>query len=181
MSDRRDDYKIGYGKPPRHTQFRKGQSGNPKGRSKGVVNFRTDMLEELSEKVTVNEGGKPKQVTKQRAFVKRMTNNAIQGNARSETTLLNALDRSNLIDNDDVNAKPLNDDEQSMLERWFVRRLRDDGAIEGRSDQGDRSRSKGEDTTGKDLDRAGAPVGQKLPFNPPLSAAAEIGRSKRRG
>ncbi len=180
MSDRRDDYKIGYGKPPRHTQFRKGQSGNPNGRSKGVVNFKTDMLEELSEKVTVNEGGKPKQVTKQRAFVKRMTNNAIQGNPRSETTLLNALDRSNLIDNDDVNAKPLNDDEQSMLERWFARRLRDGGAIEDRSDQGDGNRSKDDDTTGKDLDLAGAPVDPNLPIIPPSAAAADRSKPKRR-
>jgi hypothetical protein len=29
-------YDVGYGKPPLHTRFRKGQSGNPKGRSKGT-------------------------------------------------------------------------------------------------------------------------------------------------
>lgn len=40
---------IGYKKPPRHTRFRKGQSGNPKGRPKGTQNLKTDLAEELSE------------------------------------------------------------------------------------------------------------------------------------
>jgi hypothetical protein len=32
MSDTESDYKVGPGKPPLHTRFKKGQSGNPRGR-----------------------------------------------------------------------------------------------------------------------------------------------------
>ena len=37
------DHDAGYGKPPRHSRFKKGQSGNPKGRPRGSRNFSTDL------------------------------------------------------------------------------------------------------------------------------------------
>jgi hypothetical protein len=55
-----DDYPVGYGKPPASTQFRKGQSGNRSGRPKGTNNLKTDLLEELREKVTLKEGERTK-------------------------------------------------------------------------------------------------------------------------
>jgi hypothetical protein len=49
-------YQVGYGKPPKHTQFKLGESGNPQGRSKGTKNLKTDLAEELCEKIVVHEG-----------------------------------------------------------------------------------------------------------------------------
>lgn len=82
------DYKIGYKKPPKHTQFQKGQSGNPKGRPKGVKNIATDIKEELEEFVTITEGGQSFQVTKQRALIKSLLVKATQGNVSAAQTLL---------------------------------------------------------------------------------------------
>jgi hypothetical protein len=49
------DYEVGYGKPPRQTRFKQGQSGNVQGRPRGSKNLTTVMLKELSEKVTISE------------------------------------------------------------------------------------------------------------------------------
>lgn len=49
-----DDYEVGFGKPPKHTQFEKGRSGNPKGRPKGSKNIPMLVREIFDEKVLVN-------------------------------------------------------------------------------------------------------------------------------
>ena len=45
------DHDAGYGKPPRHSRFKKGQSGNPKGRPRGGRNFSTDVKATLEEPI----------------------------------------------------------------------------------------------------------------------------------
>ena len=70
---------IGYGHPPVNTRFKKGQSGNPKGRPKGSRSFATILDRELRERVVINEGGRRKTVTKLQAAVKQVTNKAASG------------------------------------------------------------------------------------------------------
>ena len=49
-----DDYTIGYRKPPRHSQFRKGQSGNPGGRRRSLAaNAHSALASVLARRVTV--------------------------------------------------------------------------------------------------------------------------------
>ena len=55
MADKSD--KIGYGRPPVHSRFKPGQSGNPRGRPKGSLNFETDLKRTLQAPVTLNEWG----------------------------------------------------------------------------------------------------------------------------
>ncbi|MEO7862005.1 MAG: DUF5681 domain-containing protein, partial [Nitrospirales bacterium] len=94
MSDENKEtppYPVGYRKPPTRTQFKKGRSGNPKGRPTGSPNFATALEQALSEQVIVNEGGQRHAVTKLVATVKQLVNKATQGDARATQQVLNVL------------------------------------------------------------------------------------------
>jgi hypothetical protein len=69
----------GYGKPPKHTQFCKGVSGNPKGRPKGRPNIATTLQRILQEKVVIRENGLRRTVTKLEAAMKRLVDKAAGG------------------------------------------------------------------------------------------------------
>lgn len=75
--------KIGYKRPPRHTRFQAGQSGNPRGRQKGVSNLATDVKRTLKVPVRLNEQGKPRKVSTQEAILLRLREKALKGDSRS--------------------------------------------------------------------------------------------------
>ena len=76
-------FSVGYRKPPAHSQFRKGESGNPHGRPRGTLNFATVLLKTLREKVVITENGKRKTITKLEAAVKQLVNRAASGDLRA--------------------------------------------------------------------------------------------------
>jgi len=94
-NDRKSDsYEVGYGKPPQHTKFMRGQIGNPKGRPRGSKNFKTLLLAELKTLLPIVENGKRKKITKQGAVVKQLVNKASAGDPRAIATLLNEIRQS---------------------------------------------------------------------------------------
>ena len=78
--DKDGDYEVGYGKPPRHTRFAKGQSGNPRGRPPGAKSFTTLLDEALNERVLVAENGGRRKVSKRQAIVTQLVNRAATAN-----------------------------------------------------------------------------------------------------
>lgn len=128
-----DNYEIGYGKPPKKNQFKKGKSGNPNGRPKGGKNLKTDILEELAERIAIQESGKIKKITKQRAMVKSLVAKGIKGDAKATTSLF-AMVLKMLGDEIDANEElqPTAGDLQ-ILER-FEARLREKIAAEAKTD-----------------------------------------------
>jgi hypothetical protein len=79
---------VGYGTPPEATRFKKGSSGNPKGRPRGSLNVGTLFIKTLREKVVINENGQRKTVTKLEAALKQMVNKAASGDIRALRELL---------------------------------------------------------------------------------------------
>lgn len=88
MSKRKEPYDVGYKKPPVRARFKKGASGNPKGRPKGSLNMATALNKALREPVTVLENGRRKKITKLDASLIGMTNRAVKGDAKAMQQLL---------------------------------------------------------------------------------------------
>lgn len=74
---------VGYGRPPVHSRWKKGQSGNPKGRPKRSKNLTTLIDQELERPIEIKEDGRRQRLTKREAIVRRLVNNALAGNTRS--------------------------------------------------------------------------------------------------
>jgi hypothetical protein len=88
MADNNDSNAIGYGKPPRHTQFVRGHSGNPKGRPRGSQNFVTLLRKIGRQRVRVTENGGSRYITKFEATMLQLTNKAASGDLKAIRELL---------------------------------------------------------------------------------------------
>lgn len=83
MTEPTNEYVVGYKKPPKQTQFKKGQSGNPRGRSKQRPNIQTLLSEELGRQLSFNENGRIARDSKLRLMVKQAINKAVAGDFRA--------------------------------------------------------------------------------------------------
>jgi hypothetical protein len=82
---------TGYKKPPQHTQFKQGQSGNLKGRPKGSRNLSTELRAELKERISISEGGVKRMVSKQRGLVKTLYARSIKGDSKAMDQILKLI------------------------------------------------------------------------------------------
>jgi hypothetical protein len=90
QSDR--DYEVGYGKPPKHTRFKKSRSGNPKNRRGREKTLGKLLTEVLDEKVTVTEpNGRKRKISKIDAMFTQVANRAAQGNPKATQALLRVI------------------------------------------------------------------------------------------
>ena len=86
-----NNYETGYCKPPKHTQFKPGFSGNKKGRPKGATSNINDLLgKELNAKVILKDGTK---MPKNKALVKQLSNKALSGDLNSIKLVLNIMNK----------------------------------------------------------------------------------------
>lgn len=80
--DKTEDHKSGYKKPPLHSRWKKGQSGNPTGRSKRVKNnrLREAFGAEFDATIKVLESGKEKKIPALQGILRQLVQNAAKGN-----------------------------------------------------------------------------------------------------
>jgi hypothetical protein len=85
------DYPVGYKKPPNQTQFKPGQSGNPRGRPKKVLSIEEVAQQEARMSVGIVEDGKQKKIEKLRLLLRQHFTLAIKGDTRSAHLVLKYL------------------------------------------------------------------------------------------
>ena len=96
MSRDAPDHDVGYGSPPKSTRFKKGRSGNPKGRPRGRKNA-LPYEEVLGQMVTIREGGVEKRVTAAEAFILRMTQLGLEGDGAAARAAMSAMQEARSV------------------------------------------------------------------------------------
>ena len=89
--DNERDYEVGYGKPPPHTRFAKGQSGNRRGRPPGAKNMKTLLTKALNELVVVTDNGGRRKVSKREAIITQLVNRSAKADFKAIQILLGLL------------------------------------------------------------------------------------------
>jgi hypothetical protein len=87
------DYTVGYGRPPKATQFRKAQSGNPTGRARGSRSISATLQAIIGQKIAVTEHGTTRRIPPLEVMLRRLTNYAMRGDVGPLKLLLSLIER----------------------------------------------------------------------------------------
>ena len=122
MAESKSTSEVGYGRPPKQTRFKPGQSGNPNGRPSGTRNLDTDLRDELNEVIPVRIGDRSKKVSKQRAMLMALMAKALKGDTRATVVILQMM--AKFLPPDEAIAtggSALSADDQEILKRFIDR------------------------------------------------------------
>ena len=108
------EYKIGRGKPPAHTRFKKGQSGNPKGRPTGVSNIKTLLNANLGKTMVIRENGEAQEVTGADAVVLKMMQLCMAGDRNACTYIIDKIEKHWAPGDDEVRQDFPREDEEIL-------------------------------------------------------------------
>ncbi len=90
---RKSEHVVGYGRPPKATQFKKGKSGNPKGRPKGSRPIGAVLQEILGQRIAVTENGKTRRLPALEVMLRRLANDAMRNEPVALKLMLSLFDR----------------------------------------------------------------------------------------
>lgn len=103
-------YEVGYAKPPKATRFRKGRSGNPRGRNRGDENLMTIFKRIVSKRIKVRTGDKIETMTLAEAVILKNYKATLQKNPLAMGNMFRLAEESGeMIDmtNAEVVGKPI--------------------------------------------------------------------------
>ena len=122
-SDAEAEYSVGYKRPPRHSQFQPGRSGNPKGRPKTAKGLHTLVRDTLTQKVAVRTANGTKKISRIEAVLQKTVEQAMKGNPRALAELIKLY--SNAVPNETAQIVPeLRDEDLTATDLATLEELR---------------------------------------------------------
>jgi hypothetical protein len=115
-------YEVGRGKPPKHTRFKLGRSGNPGGRRKGSVNLKMILKSVLESGVELTENGRRRDVPLLEALVMKQVQEGLRGQLRAIESLLDRYERH--VGSEEEHSEELPEEDLLLLERALGPRSR---------------------------------------------------------
>ena len=119
------DYVVGYGKPPLHTRFQKGRSGNPKGRPRGKKNMSTLLSAALDAAIIVVENGRRKKISKREAIIIQLVNKSASADLKATQIVLAMLQDVGARADDSSASAAFTEADQEIIQR-IQERLRNE-------------------------------------------------------
>lgn len=105
-------YSVGYGKPPKHSRFKPGQSGNLKGRPKGAQSANTLLQAELKRSVAITENGRAGKLSKQAVMIRNLVNKAM-GDFKAAQIVIALSEKAQTL-------SLLRSSEQEMIDKFIL-------------------------------------------------------------
>lgn len=102
-----DDYKVGYRKPPIHSQFKPGTSGNRRGRPRRLKSFYALLEQQLDQLVPVMRNGRKVRISVREVVMMNTVKAAANGDARARDALFRLMREGDSPDPFDI--KPYDD------------------------------------------------------------------------
>ena len=137
MADQADNYMVGFKRPPKHTRYAKGQSGNPNGRPKGSQNLATILEKACRERIRVTINGKTRSISKFEAAMLQLANKAAAGDLKATNALFTWITGLGNLDQAGM-ANPIARESDSLVMASIIRRIRESETppSEGETDNG---------------------------------------------
>lgn len=118
-----DDEKVGYRRPPKHSRFKPGQSGNPRGRQKRDTTIVEALSDELRATITVQENGRQLRITKAKTVAKSLVMKAVKGDTKAFALIMQLVPAQFRQGAESERETEITDAEKAVLESYLARKL----------------------------------------------------------
>jgi hypothetical protein len=112
-------YAVGYGRPPKATRFKKGESGNPKGRPKGSRPVGAVLQEILEQRIAVTENGRTRRIPALEVMLRRLANDAMRNDVAALKTILTLVDRYSDASESQIKLDDLLEEDRAILANFL--------------------------------------------------------------
>jgi hypothetical protein len=121
------DYEVGYRKPPFHTRFQRGRSGNPTGRPRGRKNMATLLSAALDASIIVVENERRKKITKREAIVTQLVNKSASADLKATQIVLAMLRELEALADGAADSAALTEVDKEIIRRIQARLRNENG------------------------------------------------------